>query len=675
MATFATTVRNNPLLRDWTAESRLGLPPFGEIKSNHFKPAVEVGMRSHLHELQQLVDNPETPTFDNTIAAFDRAGGVLSSVGMIFSNLCSSNAPPELQAVQLELAPVFAAHETKVFTFPGLYPRIASVFESCSTLSSEQQRLVDRVHLDFVRAGAKLTLPEQKRYGEIMEKMSTLQTQFQQNVMADESEVYLDLTADEMAGCPEFLLAAAKSAAEEKKKGDGAYVITLSRSLVEPFLTFSPRRDLREKAWRLWSSRGQLDPARDNLSIAKEILLLRVEQAALLGYETFADYQTADCMSKTPSKVMELLERVWTPACASANKERGHLEEYLRKQTGDASATVESWDWRFAAENVRKEKFNFDESLLKPFLSLPSMQKALFSTVEKLFGLRFIRVPDAVAYHPDVETYEVRETTADGQDKLVAVFLHDNYARANKQSGAWMSAFREQTRNKNIYSFAHLSAPDANLYPGESSGEAYVNIAATPATPNSQNAVPLIINNNNFAKGSPCLLSFDDCITLFHEMGHGLHGMLSDVTYTRLGGTNVLRDFVELPSQLLEHWLRSTNEVLQEHAKHFETGEIVSTDMLAKLANARTFNQGFASVEYTICAILDQALHALPKASVESLDIQQFEEKELQRLGIPSGISMRHRPAHFQHLFASSSCTFLPCPLIVHFLGSCFLIF
>ena len=657
MATFGTAVRHNPLLRNWGSESHLGLPPFGEIQPTHFAPAVDVAMKFHLFELKQLVENPDAATFDNTIAAFDRAGGVLSSVNMIFSNLCSSNAPPALQAVQLELAPVFAAHDTKVFTFPGLYPRIAAVLESCSSLSPEQQRMLDRVHLDFVRAGAKLTLPEQRRYGEIMEKMSTLQTQFQQNVMADESEITLDLTAEDMVGCPDFLLNSAKAAAEEKKKPEGKFVISLSRSLVEPFLTFSPRRDLREKAWRLWSSRGQLDPTRDNLKIAKELLLLRVEQAQLLGYETFAAYQTDDCMSKRPEKVMELLERVWAPACASANKERGQLEDFLRQQTGDASATVESWDWRFAAENVRKEKYNFDESLLKPFLSLPCMQKALFGTVEKLFGLRFVRVPEAVSYHPDVETYEVRETTVDGQDKLVAIFLHDNYARANKQSGAWMSAFREQTRNLNEYTFTFLSSPDANLYPGESlQEEAYVNIAASPS---SKNTVPIIINNNNFAKGSPCLLSFDDCITLFHEMGHGLHGMLSDVTYTRLGGTNVLRDFVELPSQLLEHWLRSTNEVLQEHAKHFETGEIVSTDMLSKLANARTFNQGFASVEYTICAILDQALHALPKASVESLDIQHFEEKELARLGIPNGISMRHRPAHFQHLFASSSCTFL----------------
>ena len=590
MTTFATTLRANPLLSDWSSQP-YGLPPFASLKPEHFKPAFLVGFDAQLAELKAIAESAQPPTFDNTIAAFDRCGGVLSRTGMVFSNLCSSNAPEALQKVQLEMAPLLASHESAVYTYPGLFSRIAAVHESRlgsdSSLNPEQIRLVERIHLDFVRAGAKFSDADQKRYTAIMERMSTLLTQFQQNVMADESEVTIDLTEKDMegecraglywfcfcslvipsspfhrprlpssshllthhtpkpqtpqTGCPDFLISAAKAAAAEKNKPEGTFVITLSRSLVEPFLTFSPRRDLRERAWRLWTRRGQLDPARDNLSLAKEILLLRCDQAQLHGYESFAAYQTADTMAQAPAKVMELLERVWGPAVAATEKERGLLEDFLSSQQLEASGSaggsdsvgVEPWDWRYAAENVRKEKFDFNEAELKPYLSLPAMQTALFSVCERLYGLRFKRVANVVAYHPDVEVYEVRETvTGSGgeeEDRLVAVFLHDNYARSNKQSGAWMSAFQEQTRNSNAYSFAHLSAPDDKLYPASASATvsasgatdadaAFVHISSVPS---GQRVVPIIINNNNFARGdaqTPCLLSFDDAITLFHEM-------------------------------------------------------------------------------------------------------------------------------------------------------------
>ena len=687
---LATAVRN-PLLADWGKTEPYGLPPFGRIQPEHFKPAFLAGMDHQLQELRGIVDNPEPPTFDNTIAAFDRCGGVLGQTGAVFSNLCSSNSPPELQAVQLEMAPLLAAHRSRVSTYPGLFARVATAYEGSLddiTLTTEQRRLVERIHLDFVRSGAKFDAAAQKRYAEIMERLSTLQTQFQQNVMADESDVVIELVRVDLDGCPDFLVSAARSAAAEKGKADDCYVITLSRSLVEPFLTFSPRRDLREKAWRLWTDRGQLDPTRDNHAISKEILQLRVEQAALHGYDSFAAYQNADSMAQTPARVMELLERVWEPACAAACAERAELEAFL----GEA---VEPWDWRFCAEKVRLQKYAFDESGLKPFLSLPAMQCALFSTAERLFGLRFVRV-DLTAhgielYHPDVELYEVREGGAGGADgeadaggRLVALFLHDNYARANKQSGAWMSEFRSQSRNWNGYDFV----PDESC---ELCGVAITGRAT------STERVPIVINNNNFAKGggeTPCLLSFDDALTLFHEMGHGLHAMLSSVTYSRLSGTSVLRDFVELPSQLyaacpppkkkeksngppldsaprssgslvhrpspcpcadrLEHWLRSTDVVLREHATHYATGERIDAGTLARLSAARNFNEGFATVEYTICALLDQALHTLPKEEVDRLDINAFERAELERLNMPQGIVMRHRPFHFQHLFASS---------------------
>uniref|UniRef100_A0A7S0Q1G9 Peptidase M3A/M3B catalytic domain-containing protein n=1 Tax=Coccolithus braarudii TaxID=221442 RepID=A0A7S0Q1G9_9EUKA len=473
-------------------------------------------------------------------------------------------------------------------------------------------------------------------------------TTFQQNVMADESELTIDLTASELDGCPDFLLSAAKSAAVERGKPAGSYVITLSRSLVEPFLTFSPRRDLREKAWRLWTNRGQLNPARDNLELAKETLLLRCEQARLHGYESFAAYQNADSMAKTPQAVNELLERVWEPACLSAATEAASLEACLRSELSDPSAELEPWDWRYCAEKVRLQRYDFDETALKPYLSLEGMQAALFDTAERLFGLRFVKVDlaarEITLYHPDVELYEVRRAGTTGgeqEDELVALFLHDNYARPNKQSGAWMSEFREQTRNWNTYEFEAASTTGSSV-PIRSAGP-----SCTPQ-------LPIVINNNNFARSEPCLLSFDDALTLFHEMGHGLHGMLSSVGYRRLSGTSVLRDFVELPSQLLEHWLSSTDAVLARHAAHWATGEPVPPPMLRALHAARNFNQGFETVEYTVCALLDQALHALPEPELGSLRVDEFEAETLRRLKMPKAIVMRHRPAHFLHLFADS---------------------
>jgi peptidyl-dipeptidase Dcp len=328
-------------------------------------------------------------------------------------------------------------------------------------------------------------------------------------------------------------------------------------------------------------------------------------------------------MAKTPEAVMELLEKVWVRAKESANRERKALEEYVRSSEGlkeSDAVDIQPWDWRYYAEKVRQSKYNFDEAALKPYLSLDNVTNAVMTVSNKLFGLRYIKRPDIVSYHPDVDTYEVRETLADGTDKLVAIFIHDNFARQYKSSGAWMSEYRGQTKN--------LAAGEDEI-----------------------NMVPIISNNNNFAKGSPTLLSFDDATTLFHEMGHGHHGMLSDATYSRLAGTNVLTDFVELPSQLMEHWLKEP-EVLKQFAKHHETAEVVPDELLAKLKAASEFNQGFATIEYTACALLDMAMHQTE--DFDSFDLKQFEDAELARLGMPQGIIMRHRPTHFQHLFSGS---------------------
>lgn len=445
--------------------------------------------------------------------------------------------------------------------------------------------------------------------------------------MKDEETYELVLKKDDLAGCPDSLIEAAKNAAEERNKADDEYVITLSRSLVEPFLTFSSRRDLRETAWRAWTSRGEMSPDRDNLSIATEMLKLRQKQAKLHGYKNYAEYQCVDRMAKTPETVIELLENVWEKAKVSANKERQELEDYIQQKEGGYSDDekdiiengIQAWDWRYYAEQVRIAKYDFDESLMKPYLSLESVTNAVMAVSNKLFGLKYVLREDIVTYHESVKAYEVRNEREG--DKLVAIFLHDNYARQFKSGGAWMSEFRSQTKN--------LSEEQKKEYQG----------------------IPIVTNNNNFAKGKNTLLSFDDATTLFHEMGHGHHGMLSDCTYGRLSSTSVLRDFVELPSQLMEHWFEEP-EVLKEYARHYETGEPVPDELIEKMKNARSFNQGFATIEYTACALLDMLLHQVE--DYDDFDITKFENEELSRVGMPQGVVMRHRPAHFLHLFASN---------------------
>ncbi|KAL3914697.1 MAG: hypothetical protein SGILL_005998 [Bacillariaceae sp.] len=613
----------NPLLESWTSQP-FSLPPFDKIETQHYQPALEVGMKEHLQELKDIADNPDPPTFDNVFVAYDRAGSTLGKVGGVFSNMCSSQNTPDLQEVQTTMTPIMSRHRSSTFTLPGLFDKIETVYKQQqkangdSDLSPEDRRLVDRIYLDFTRAGAHFDEAKQKENADIQAKLASLSTEFMQNVLKDEETYELVLKKEDLTGCPESLIEAARGAAQERKKADDDYVITLSRSLVEPFLTFSDRRDLRQTAWEAWTSRGEMDPDRDNLKIAVEMLKLRQQQARLHGYENFAQYQCVDRMAKTPEKVVELLENVWEKAKVSANSEREALEQYVKENFGELEGGIQAWDWRYYAEKVRIAKYDFDESLLKPYLSLESVTKAVMAVSNKLFGLKYVERDDVATYNEDVKVYEVRDEKKD--DKLVAVFVHDNYARPFKSGGAWMSEYRSQTRN--------------------------VNDKTDPFE-----GLPIVSNNNNFAKGKNTLLSFDDATTLFHEMGHGHHGMLSDCTYSRLSSTNVLTDFVELPSQLMEHWFEEP-EVLKEYARHFESGEPVPDELLEKLNAAKRFNQGFETIEYTSCALLDMLLHQVD--NYDNFDITKFEKEQLERLGMPKGIVMRHRPGHFLHLFAST---------------------
>lgn len=610
-------MNDNPLLQDW--DTPYGLPPFERIRAAHVEPALRAAMQQHRAELELIAAGPQPPDFDNTLAAFDRAGRRLARVAAAFYNLTSSATSPELQAVQRRMAAPMAAHHSAVVMDAALFRRIDALHRERAALglAPEALRLLERVHLDFVRAGARLAGPAQQRYAEVMQQLASLTTRFAQNVLHDESSWQLPLHGDaDMAGLPEALRGAAHQAAAER--GLPGAVITLSRSLVVPFLTFSERRDLREQAWRAWVGRGEHAGEHDNREVARDILRLRHEQARAHGHESFADYALSDTMAGTRDAVERLLGEVWPRALAALERERAALREVMAG--AGATGEIEPWDWRYWAEKVRRQRFAIDDAEVKPYFPLHSVVQAAFDCAQRLFGLSFEPRADIPVYHPDVVAYEVR----DAAGEVAGIFLQDNFARPNKRSGAWMSALRWQSRN--------IAGGGRQL--------------------------PVILNNNNFARAGqgpgdePTLLSLDDARTLFHEFGHGLHGLLSEVSFERLSGTQVLRDFVELPSQIFEHWILEP-EVLQRHARHWKSGEPIPAELVQRLQRARRFNQGYETVRYAASALVDMAVHALPDAEPPP-DLCAWEAEWLRRAGLPHGVGMNHRLVHFQHLFASS---------------------
>lgn len=600
----------NPLLDEWRGP--FGLPPFAAIRSEHFEPAFEAAMREHRAELARIAQSAEAPDFDNTVAAIDRAGRQLGRIGAVFHTLAASATSPELQAVQRRMAAPLAAHYSAVVMDPALFARLDALHEGRQALdlAPEALRLLERMHLDFVRAGARLQGEAQRRYAQVMEELAALTTRFAQNVLHDESTWHLPLAGEAaLAGLPGFVRDAARQAAAER--GLDGHAITLARSLVVPFLTFSERRDLREQVWRAWVGRGE----HDNREVARDILRLRHEQARLHGKACYADFALADTMAGSRAAVAGLLDEVWPRALAAVERERALLEQAMR--AAGASGDIEAWDWRYWAEHVRRSHFALDDAELKPYFPLPQVVAAAFECAGRLFGLAFAPRDDLPVYHPDVKAYEVR----DAAGAMVGIFLQDNFARPNKRSGAWMNALRWQHRN-------------------EAGGGVQW---------------PVIVNTNNFARGAPgtpTLLSLDDARTLFHEFGHGLHGLLSQVTYQRLSGTQVLRDFVELPSQIFEHWITEP-EVLRRHARHWQTGEPIPDELITRLHRARQFNQGYETVRYTASAITDMAVHSLETPEPPA-DLCAWEDELLRARGLPPAVGLNHRFVHFQHLFASS---------------------
>ncbi len=598
----------NPLLKAW--QTPLETPPFAEIATEHFLPAFEQAFVDHLAEIAAITHDPSAPDFPNTITALERSGKLLNRVSTVFYDLVSAHSNPALLEVDKEVSLRMARHWNPILMDAVLFGRIAMLHENRATLglTGEQMRLLERTYTRFHRAGAGLDETAKKRMAEINERLAHLGTAFSHHLLGDEQEWLLELGETDREGLPESFVAAARAAAEERGMA-GKAIVTLSRSSVEPFLKSSARRDLREKVYRAFTARGDNGNANDNNATIVEILALREETAKLLGFSTFAAFRLEDSMAKTPEAVRGLLERVWKPARARALADRDALQLLVAEEGGNFA--LAPWDWRFYAEKLRQRRANFDDAAIKPYLSLDNMVEAAFDCAHRLFGLSFSERRDIPVWHPDVRVWEVR----DREGRHQALFYGDYFARPSKRSGAWMTSLRDQQKL------------DGDV-------------------------TPLVINVCNFAKGAdggPSLLSPDDARTLFHEFGHGLHGMLSNVTYPSLAGTSVFTDFVELPSQLYEHW-QEQPQVLQRFARHYQTGEPLPEDLLQRFIAARQFNQGFATVEFVASALIDLEFHTQPAAA--SRDVRTFERTELDRIGMPAEIALRHRPQQFGHIFS-----------------------
>ena len=591
---------SNPLLADW--DTPFQIAPFERIGDAHFAPAFETALEAARDEVRTIAKNPEKPSFANTIEALEASGEGLDKVLSVFFSLAGADSNPERQELQRDFGPKLAAYSSEVTGNKQLFARVRGLWEDRDTLglSDEQARLLMLTHRRFVRAGAALDGEEDQRMRRIMARLAELGTQFTQNLLADEAEWYMKLDDQAIETLPDFLKTAAYDAGREK--GLERPVITLSRSLIVPFLQYSPRRDLRERAFRAWEVRGANGGKTDNRAIAAEILRLRHERAQLLGYDSFAAYKLETEMAKTPERVKELLGEVWEPARRQAEADAEVLTGMM--QADGINGELQPWDWRYYAEKRRKAEHDLDEAALKPYLSLESMIDAAFGVANRLFGLEF-RALDIPLYHPDCRAWEV---TRNGRH--VAVFIGDYFARASKRSGAWCSAMRGQAKWPKVQG-------------------------------------PVVVNVCNFAKGEPALLSYDEARTLFHEFGHALHHLLSDVNYESISGTSVARDFVELPSQLYEHWLEAP-EVLEKYARHYRTGEAMPPELLEKILKAANFDQGFQTVEYVASAMVDLAFH-----EGEAPDDPMAKQREtLQKMGVPQAITMRHATPHFAHVFS-----------------------
>lgn len=601
----------NPLLAEWKGPYG-GVPRFDLVKVEFFKPAMESAMAANLAEIDKIANNTAAPTFENTIVAMERAGEGLNRVGPLYNVWQSTMSTPDFQVVQREMAPKLAAFSDKITQNEALFKRIEAVYNSPhkAKLNAEQQRLVWLRYTNFVRAGAKLDAKAKARLTEINQQLAGLFTNFGNNVTFEEGNQFVQLKSEaDLAGLPQSTKDAAAAAAAEKKQE--GWLIVNTRSSVDPFLTYSNSRDLRERVWRMFIMRGDNGDERDNNAAITQILQLRTERAKLLGYTTHAHWRVENSMAKTPDRAMELMMAVWKPSVKRVNEEVADMQALANKE--GAKIKIEPWDYRYYMEKVRKDKYDLDQNQVKPYLQLDKLREAIHWVSGELFNFKFTPADVPVA-HPDIKVWEVKDRTS---GKHIGLWYFDPFARQGKRSGAWMNAYRAQER------------VDGEI-------------------------TTIVSNNSNFVKGKPgepTLISWDDAVTMFHEFGHALHGLNSNVTYPSLSGTAVARDYVEFPSQLMEHWL-STPEVLQKFALHYETGKPIPQELVAKIDRSKTFNQGFATVEYLAAAILDMKLHLLGDQKIEA---RTFEKEALAEIGMPKEIVLRHRLPHFLHVFSSDA--------------------
>lgn len=592
----------NPILSKWNTPFETA--PFDAISDEDFEPALEAALATHCNEIAEIAGNPEPPSFANTIEALEAAGADLDRVLSVFFALAGADSNPERESLQRKFSPLLADHFADISSNKALFSRVRHLWDNRGDLdlTEEKARVLMLTQRGFVRAGAALTGQDEVRMKEIKSRLASLGTEFTQNLLADERDWFMELTESDLEGLPDFVVDAARAAGEDHQAGGP--VITLSRSLIVPFLQFSPRRDLRQKAFLAWGARGANGGETDNREIAAETLELRAEQAGLLGFDSYADYRLDTEMAKTPAAVRDLLMQVWEPARARAQEDAAVLTGLMHAD--GINGDLEPWDWRYYAEKRRKAEHDLDEAELKPYFQLDRMIEAAFACANRLFGLDF-KPLDIPLYHPDCQAWEVTR-----DNRHIAVFIGDYFARPSKRSGAWCSAMRSQSK--------------------------------FPRT-----RQPIVINVCNFAKGDPALLSYDDARTVFHEFGHALHQMLSNVTYDSISGTSVARDFVELPSQLFEHWLE-VPEILAEFATHAETGEPMPKSLLDKVLGAARFDMGFQTVEYVASALVDLVFHE----DTPPADPIARQREVLDGIGMPPAITMRHATPHFAHVFAGA---------------------
>jgi len=600
----------NPFFSDYNTPFET--PPFDRIKEEHYLPAFKEGIKQQLEKIDAVVNNEEAPTFENTIEAMESSDALLTKVGNVFFNLLSANTNDELQSIAKEVSPLLSKHRDDILLNQKLFERVKAVYSQKDklSLSVEQNKLLEKYYKDFIRGGANLNEENKERLRKINQELSLLSLQFGENVLKETNAFELVIeNKEDLAGLPEAVIATSAEAAKERGH-EGKWVFTLHKPSMIPFLQYSEKRDLREKIFTAYINRGNNNNELDNKTILSRIAALRVEKANILGYKTHADFVLEDNMAKKPENVYRFLDQLWKPALKMAKKEAKDLQEMIYKE--GKKFELQPWDWWYYAEKVKKARYDLDEEMLRPYFKLENVRKGVFTVANKLYGIQFVERTDIPKYHPDVKVFEVKE--ADGTH--IGIYYTDYFPRASKRGGAWMNSLRKQSRQGGI------------------------------------EMTPVICNVGNFSKpvgDKPALLSFDEVTTLFHEFGHALHGLLSNSTYKKLSGTAVPRDFVELPSQIMENWA-SEPEVLKMYARHYESDEIIPQELLDKLKKSSHFNQGFATVEYLAASFLDMDWHTLTEPN--EVDVLEFENNSLNKIGLIPEIIVRYRSTYFNHIFA-----------------------